>query len=195
MGITLLDMLQNAGLITRDQFDEALKNRVVYGGKIGTSLIELGYIGEDELARFLSSKLAVPFIAVERLLAIPPQIIELVPRHIAVAYRVIPLHREKTRLYLVMSDPTDLKAIDDISFVTGLIIKPVIAPEVRLVQALGKYYGLEVDQRYQQIVERIEEEKEKLPPPPPEPPLVRHRRTHRPCRAPIGSGAARTDGR
>ncbi len=172
MGITLLDMLQNAELITREQFDEALENRVLYGGKIGTSLIELGYIGEDELARFLSSKLAVPFIAVEKLLAIPPHIIELIPRDIALTYRAIPLHREKKRLYLVMSDPTDLKAIDEISFITGFIIKPVIAPEVRLVQALGKYYGIEVDRRYQQIIERIEEEKQKALPPPPEPPVV-----------------------
>jgi len=173
MGITLLDMLQNAGLITSEQFDEALKNRVLYGGKIGTSLIELGYIGEDELARFLSSKLAVPFIATDRLLAIPPEIIELIPRDLAVTYRAIPLHRDKKRLYLVMSDPTDFKAIDDISFITGFIIKPVIAPEVRLIQALGQYYGIEVDQRYQQIVERLEEEKRKAPPPPSKPLVVR----------------------
>jgi uncharacterized protein (DUF697 family) len=159
MGITLLDMLQNAGLITRAQFDEALKNRVLYGGKIGTSLIELGYVREDDLARFLSSKLAVPFIAAERLLAISAETIQLIPRDLALTYRVIPLHRDKKRLYLVMADPADLKAIDDISFITGFIVKPVIAPEVRLIQALGKYYGFEVDHRYQQIIARIEQEK------------------------------------
>ena len=107
MGITLLDMLQNAGLITREQFDEALKNRVLYGGKIGTSLIELGYVREDDLARFLSSKLAVPFIAAERLLAISAETIRLIPRDLALTYRVIPLHRDKKRLYLVMADPAE----------------------------------------------------------------------------------------
>lgn len=159
MGITLLDMLLDAGLINREQFDEALKNRVLYGGKIGTSLIELGYVREDDLARFLSKKLAVPFIDADRLLTIPPEIIRLIPRNIALTYGVIPIHRDKKRLYLVMSDPADLKAIDEISFITGFIINPVTAPEVRLVQALGKYYDYEVDRRYAQIIRRIEEEK------------------------------------
>jgi len=159
-------MLQNAGLITREQFDEALKNRVLYGGKIGTSLIELGYVREDDLARFLSSKLAVPFIAAERLLAISAETIQLIPRDLALTYRVIPLHRDKKRLYLVMADPADLKAIDEISFITGFIVKPVIAPEVRLIQALGKYYGFEVDHRYQQIIGRIEQEKSAARPAP-----------------------------
>src|SRR6266567_6996359 len=167
MGITLLDMLQNAGLISREQFDEALKNRVLYGGKIGTSLIELGHVREDDLARFLSSKLAVPFIAAERLLAISADTIQLIPRDLALTYRVIPLHRDKKRLYLVMADPADLKAIDEISFITGFIVKPVIAPEVRLIQALGKYYGFEVDHRYQQIIARIETEKLAARPAPP----------------------------
>jgi len=159
MTITLLDMLQNAGLISKEQFDEALKNRVLYGGKIGTSLIELGYVREDDLARFLSSKLAVPFIAAERLLAIPQETIRLITPDLALTYRAIPLHRDKKRLYLVMADPADLKAIDEISFITGFIVKPVIAPEVRLIQALGKYYGMEVDHRYQRIIDRIEAEK------------------------------------
>jgi hypothetical protein len=167
MAITLLDMLHNAGLITREQFDEALNNRVLFGGKIGTSLIELGHVREDDLARFLSIKLAVPFIAAERLLAIPPEIIQLIPRGLALTYRVIPLHRDKKRLYLVMSDPADLKAIDDIAFITGFIIKPVIAPEVRLIQALGKYYDFEVDHRYQQIIIQIEEERQSARPAPP----------------------------
>ncbi len=159
MGITLLDMLKNNGLITREQFDEALKNRVLYGGKIGTSLIELGYVREDDLARFLSGKLAVPFVDSARLLAIPPETIGLIPRELALKYRVIPIHRNKKQLNLVMADPADLKAIDEIAFITGFIIKPVIAPEVRLVQALGKYYQYEIEPRYQQIIDRIEREK------------------------------------
>ena len=71
MAITLLDMLLEAGLITKDQFEEALLNRVVYGGKIGSSLIEMGFVTEENLARFLSKKLAVPYVSPEQLLAIP----------------------------------------------------------------------------------------------------------------------------
>lgn len=156
MGITLLDMLLHAGLINKEQFEEALKNRVVYGGKIGTSLIELGYLKEEDLARFLGKKLAVPFVGADRLLNIPEETINLIPKEMALTYGVIPIHRDKKRLYLVMSDPADLKAIDDISFMTGYIINPVAAPEIRLVQALGKYYDYEVDRRYLQILQKIE---------------------------------------
>ena len=157
MAITLLDMLLEAGLITREQFEEALLNRVVYGGKIGTSLIELGFVTEENLARFLSKKLAVPYVSPEQLLTIPPEVISLIPQELALKYRVIPISLEKRRINLVMADPADLKAIDDIGFITGFIVKPLVAPEVRLVQALGKYYQLEIDHRFQLIIDRIEE--------------------------------------
>jgi len=156
MAITLLDMLLNAGLINRDQFEEALRNRVLYGGKIGTSLIELGYISEEELARFLSQKLEVPYVHHDQLLNIPPEIIGLLPRELALKYGAIPLSLEKKRLSLVMADPADLLAIDEIGFITGYTIRPLITPEVRLVQALGIYYQTTVDFRYQQIIHRIE---------------------------------------
>ncbi len=158
MSITLLDMLLNAGRINREQFEEALRNRVLYGGKIGTSLIELGYISEEDLARFLSWKLEVPYVPPDQLLNIPPEIIALVPRDLALKYGVIPLSLEKKRLSLVMSDPADLKEIDEISFITGYTIRPLLTPEVRLVQALGRYYQTTVDFRYQKVIDRIDAE-------------------------------------
>lgn len=158
MAITLLDMLLNAGLINRDQFEEALRNRVLYGGKIGTSLIELGYISEQELARFLSDKLGVPYVPHEQLLHIPSKVIDLLPRELALKYGAIPLSLERKRLSLVMADPADLTAIDEISFITGYSIRPLITPEVRLVQALGIYYQTTIDFRYQKVIDRIEAE-------------------------------------
>lgn len=156
MAITLLDMLLNAGLITRDQFEDALQNRVLYGGKIGTSLIELGFVSEVVLARFLSSKLSVPYVPPRMLLSIPDDVISLIPREIAVKYRVIPISFEKKRLNLAMADPADLNALGEIGFITGFVIRPLITPEVRLVQALGRYYHEEMDPRYQQIIQMIE---------------------------------------
>jgi hypothetical protein len=159
MAITLLDMLLEAGLITREQFEEALLNRVVYGGKIGSSLIELGFVTEEDLAQFLSKKLAVPYVSPKKLLAIPPDVISLIPRDLALKYKAIPISLEKRRLDLVMADPADLTAIDEIGFITGFIVKPLVAPEVRLVQALGKYYQMEIDPRFQHIIERMEKRK------------------------------------
>ncbi|HZV82125.1 MAG TPA: hypothetical protein VFF53_08165 [Geobacteraceae bacterium] len=162
MAITLLDMLLNSGLINRGQFEEALQNRVLYGGKIGTSLIELGYISEEELARFLGNKLGVPYVNPDQLLHIPTEIIDLLPRELALKYGAIPLSLDKKRLSLVMADPSDLQNIDEISFITGYTIRPLIAPEVRLVQALGIYYQTPVDFRYQQIIDRIEEQRTEI---------------------------------
>jgi hypothetical protein len=158
MAITLLDMLLNAGLINSDQFEEALRNRVLYGGKIGTSLIELGYISEEELALFLSKKLEVPYVHHDQLLQIPPETINLLPRELALKYGAIPLSLDKKRLSLVMADPADLMAIDEISFATGYSVRPLITPEVRLVQALGMYYQTTVDVRFQKVIDRIESE-------------------------------------
>lgn len=162
MAITLLDMLREAGLLTRAQIDEALLNRVVYGGKIGTSLIELGFINEITLAKFLSRKLAVPYVPPEMLVDIPDEVIKSVPSGLARRYLAVPIKYEQKRLYLAMADPANLKAVDEIGFITDHIIRPMIAPEIRLIQALGLYYGLEISSRHKQIIERIGGQ---LPPP------------------------------
>ncbi len=156
MAITLLDMLLNAGLINRDQFEEALRNRVLHGGRIGTSLIELGFVTEETLARFLSEKLSVPYVPPQSLLEIPAEVIGQFPRDLAVKYRVIPLNLEKKRLNLVMADPADLQAIDEIGFITGYNIQPLVAPEVRLAQAFCRYYQEELEPRYRQIIGMLE---------------------------------------
>lgn len=155
MAITLLDMLLQAGMLTPRQLDDALQHRVFFGGKIGTNLVELGYLREEDLAQFLGRKLMVPYISPDRLLHIPTEVIDLIPREMALKYRVIPLELQKKRLSLVMSDPADLAAIDEISFITGFVIKPLIAPELRLMQALGQYYGLVIGERYQKIIDRL----------------------------------------
>lgn len=160
MAITLLEMLLKAGLITPGQCDEALQNRVFFGGRIGTNLIELDFIEEEDLARFLSRKLAVPYVDPKELLNLSPDAINLIPKDIVLQYQVVPLRLDNLRLSVVMADPSALTAIDEISFITGKIIKPMITPEVRLVQALGKYYQYEIDERYQLIIDRIEERRQ-----------------------------------
>lgn len=158
MAITLLDMLLNAKMVTPAQIDDALQNRVFFGGKIGTSLVELGFLREEDLAQFLGRKLMVPYIAPEALLHIPAATIALIPQEMALKYRVIPLELKQRRLSLVMSDPSDLAAVDEISFITGYVIKPMIAPEFRLLQALNLYYGLQISTRFQRIIDRLHTE-------------------------------------
>jgi len=155
MAITLLEMMLQADLVTPGQCDEALQNRVFFGGKIGTNLIELGFVTEEDLARFLSRKLGVPYVPPKRLLNLSEDVLKLIPRDLALKHQVIPIGLEKRRLLLAMADPADLRAIDDIAFITGHIIKPRITPEIRLNQALAQYYQVKMDARFQQIIDRM----------------------------------------
>src|SRR5512135_3056271 len=129
MSIKLGEMLVEAGLLTQEQLEATLKNQVIYGGRLGTNLIELGYLSEEDLARFLSKKLELPCAAKEQLMSITPDIIQLLPKEVADKYKVVPLGRDRKRLTLAMLDPADLSVVDAISFITGYYISPLIAPE------------------------------------------------------------------
>jgi hypothetical protein len=157
MSIKLGAMLIEAGFLTRSQLDAALKNQVIFGGRLGTNLIELGYLAEEDLAHFLSKKLELPCATNEQLMSISNDIIKLIPKEVADKYKVIPLGRDRKRLTLAMLDPADLSVIDAISFVTGFYISPLIAPELRLAVALENYYGIKRDVRYFQLSEQGKE--------------------------------------
>lgn len=148
MALRLGEMLVKAGRITPDQLDEALRSQVIFGGRLGTNLIEMGCIDEEELARVLSEKLRVPCVDPDELMNIPPAIIEAVPLEVVEQFQAVPLRLENRRLFLVMADPSDLPAIDQIAFRTGHVIVPLVAPEIRLLMALEKYYGIKRELRY-----------------------------------------------
>lgn len=174
MAIKLGTLLVQTGLITLNELDEALKYQTIFGGKLGTNLIEMGLVEEEDIARLLSRKLNVPYAGSEQLLDIPAGTIKLIPAEIAVKYKVVPFHQEKMRLHLVMMDPGDLRAVDEIGFVTGLSIRPMVAPEISLVLALEKHYGIERDKRYIPVIKQVlkrKEQKAGSPPAPLRPPL------------------------
>ncbi len=142
------EMLVQAGKITPFQLEETLKGQAIFGGRFGTNLVEMGYLDERDLAEFLSQKTGVPHAATEQLLDIPDDVIKLISYDHVKKYRVIPIELNKRKLTLAMVDPTDFHAIDEISFATGLIIMPVIAPELRIVTAMEKYYRIKREVRY-----------------------------------------------
>lgn len=145
------ELLVNEGLITRKQLEEALKSQVIFGGRLGTNLVEMGIVEEPDLLRCLSKQLEMPYVSLEQLMAVPPEVIKLIPREIAEEYKIIPLSLEKKRLTVAMWDPSDLSAIDAISFITGYIIIPVVCSELRLYLALEQYYGIKREVRYIQL--------------------------------------------
>lgn len=148
MALKLGELLINEGLLTHEQLEEALKCQVIFGIKLGSSLIELGFIDENRLVKLLSKKLGVPAVTRKELMDIPHSIYSLLPSAMAGQYRVLPFKLEKRRLSVAMSDPTDFKAIEELSFVTGHIIQPFIAPDINISFALEKYYQVKRDMRY-----------------------------------------------
>ena len=148
MTIKIGDMLIKAGIITMPQLDEALKQQVAYGGKLGTNLIEMGYIDEEALAFFLGEKLGVPYVHPSQFDNVPQEAIDLISKDLVEKHKIFPVEVRKNVLNLVMTDPTDLALIDEISFMTNMQIRPVVAPEIRLIFAFEKYYGIEKDLRY-----------------------------------------------
>ena len=145
------ELLVSEGLLTRKQLDEALKSQVIFGGRLGTNLVEMGIIEEQDLLRTLSKQLEIPFVSSEQLMAVPAEAIKLIPKEMAEEYKIVPLSLEKKRLTAAMADPSDLAAIDAISFITGYIILPVVCSELRLMLALEQYYGIKREVRYIQL--------------------------------------------
>jgi hypothetical protein len=162
MTIRIGDLLLHQGLITQAELEEALKYQVIFGGKLGTNLIEMGVLEEEDITRALSKKFKVPAVDREQIMHVPPEAIAVIPAKLAGKYRVVPLWLEGRRLTLAMADPADLKAVDEIAFRTGLIIRPQVVAEVRLVLALEKYYGIERDWRYINCAKKVKAREKKL---------------------------------
>lgn len=132
--------LLSKGKITEDQLERALQHQQFFGGRIGTSLIKLGYIDEDTLGEYLSDVSGTPYASPARLESLTAEVLALVPARLAAQYRVIPIGAEGRRLRLAMRDPKDLIALDEIAFLTGMSIEPSVSTEFRIQQALERYY-------------------------------------------------------
>lgn len=141
-------MLVQQKIITEAQLEEALKNQVIFGGKIGTNLIELGYLTADQLSEYLSKNKGVPAVTSKELQDIPPQVLATIPEDLVKKHQLIPIALEKKRLTVAMADPSDLAAIDRLAFLTGLYINPVVIPEILLITSMERYYKIKRTTRY-----------------------------------------------
>lgn len=139
------------GLINTHQLEEAIEYQCIYGGKLGTSLIELGLIEEDQMARILSQQLHLHYIKPELLMNVPGSVLNLIPDKTALKHQIVPYHEEGKKLYVAINDVANLKVIDDLSFQLNHIIIPLAIPEVRLMMALKKHYGMLLSPRYETL--------------------------------------------
>lgn len=141
-------MLVQESIITEAQLEEALRNQVIFGGKIGTNLIELGYITAERLGDALSRHNGFPQVNLSQLHSIPADVLALISAETAKKFQVIPVSVERKRLTVAMAEPSNLDAIDKLSFMTGMYINPVVIPELLLFMALERYYKIRRETRY-----------------------------------------------
>lgn len=163
MAIKLGELLLNEKLIYPEQLDEALKCQMIFGIKLGSSLVELGFITDEQLCRFLSRKLGVPAVSPRAMSSVSWDVLALVSAELAGKYRVVPIKTEGKKLALAMADPSDFKAIDEVAFVTGYVILPHIVPDFRITSALSKYYQIRGDIRYIRVEGEIANKRRTAP--------------------------------
>jgi len=135
-------------IITRDQLKKALERQVIFGGRIGSNIIELGFVKEQDMLSFLSTYFKVPAVKVADLSAIDPEVIAAITAETADKYKMLPFKKDRNRLHAAMLDPRSLSTVDELRFLIGIDVVPYAITELRLLYCLEKYYGIKRDLRY-----------------------------------------------
>ncbi len=136
------------GVIDQKQLDEALHAQLIYGGHLGTCLIELGVIDEEQLGRVLADSFGLPYASVDRFQNIPPNVIKTIPGRVVEKFYAVPFEQNGKTLSVAMVDPKNLPTLDELAFASGCKIDPWVSPEVRIMQAMERYYDIVRRSRY-----------------------------------------------
>ncbi len=140
MSSRLGEILVKESLISKEQLQKALEHQKSNGGRLGAALVKLGMVTDDEVTAVLSRQYGVPSINL-KYYEVDPQVTKLIPHETAVRYQIVPLSRVGSTLTIAMTDPTNVFAMDDIKFMTGFNVEPVVASESAIAEAIGKFYG------------------------------------------------------
>jgi len=140
MSARLGEILIKESLITSEQLNQALEYQKQHSGRLGTCLMKLGFVTDDEITAVLSRQYGVPSINL-KYYEVEAAVIKLIPQDTAVRYQVVPLSRVGSTLTIAMTDPTNVFAMDDIKFMTGFNVEPVVASETAIAEAIQKFYG------------------------------------------------------
>ena len=152
MSTKLGQLLVNDNIITEDQLNNGLELQKKDGGRIGSNLIKLGYLTEETLVEFLSKQygvLAVTLTGEE----MDPSIIKFIPYDVAHKYLIFPISKNGASLQLAMADPSNVFAIDDVKFMTGYEVEPVVASESAIKEAISRHY--EQSEALQSVVDSM----------------------------------------
>src|ERR1044072_7138139 len=154
MSAKLGESLLKDNLITPQQLKEALDYQRLNGGRLASTLVKLGLLSDEEVTAVLSRQYGVPSVNLE-LFEVDPAAVALVPQETSERYSFLPLSRVGATLTLAMVDPTNVFAIDDIKFMTGLSVEPVVVSETTLQLAIAKYYGTSKELELARVMEDL----------------------------------------
>src|SRR5436189_4481827 len=140
MSAKLGEILVRENLISPQNLKEALDYQRQHGGRLSFNLVKLGMVSDDMITAVLSRQYGIPSVNLD-LFDIDPGVLSLIPQEVVQKHSVLPLSRVGATLTLAMVDPTNVFAMDDIKFMTGLNIEPVVVAEASIQQAIAKHYG------------------------------------------------------
>ncbi len=156
MGVTLKkrlgEILIQRSILTEEKLQEALNIQQESKEKIGEILVRLGYVSRETLLEVLSQELDIPAIHVSRY-KVDPEALKLIPKKTARLYSLLPISHLGNTLTVAMSDPMNVHALDDIHRLTSLEIRPLLATEKDIKEAIEHYYGENVSQAIKEVIE------------------------------------------
>jgi len=150
------DGLVRTGKITPEQLQQGLAHQKEKGGRLGSALVKLGILSEKELVDFLSKHFNVPSIDLQRV-EVDEAVIKLIPADVSRKYLILPVAKVGAKITLAMIDPTNVFAMDDVKFMTGYNVDPVVASETAIRIAIDKYYGSTHSLELKKVMEDLTE--------------------------------------
>jgi type IV pilus assembly protein PilB len=145
------ELLVREKLISLQQLRQAQEEQRKGGGNLGAALAKLGYISDNEITNFLSTQYRVPAVNLDEY-EIDPDMTKLVSKEVCEKHKIIPLSRSGAALVVAMADPTNLHAIDDIKFLTGFNVEPVVASETGILGAIQRAYDSNQAANYDEVL-------------------------------------------
>src|SRR5437764_13655613 len=140
MSQRLGDLLVREKIISAEQLTQALRKQKETGSRLGSVLVKLGFLNDEEVTNFLSRQYGVPAINLQ-FFEIDPNVVKLIPQETARKHQILPLSRVGASLTIAMVDPTNVFAMDDIKFMTGFNIEPVVASESAIMERIDTAYA------------------------------------------------------
>jgi type IV pilus assembly protein PilB len=151
------EVLLHSGKISQKQLQDALAAQREQGGRLGTTLVKLGYLSERELVDFLSKHFRVPAVDIANI-DVDDSVLKIIPPDIARKYIILPISKTGATVTMAMIDPTNVFAMDDVKFMTGYKVEPVVAAESALRAAIDRYYGTTHAIELKKVMEDLSEE-------------------------------------